>query len=153
MTTRGRCPGSLSRSPHHPAVLGLAPRPEFARGRRLLRADSGADRVVGCSDGRAHPDPGGIGPIGKWTASRSARRRHHQCRRAPSDPAGGWVIAWPPPCRSLADQHAAATRTRSALFQQRPSRVGHSRAVARPSYAATRFYQKMQTIDGWRRCR
>src|SRR6266542_2982681 len=98
------------------------------------------------------PAPGGIGPIGKWNAEKVGNAAVIiSVGMRLQIPPRGWVIAV-----ATAMQESSLINTPGGdqdsigLFQQRPSQDwGTPAQLQDPQYAATTFYQKLQTIDGW----
>lgn len=104
------------------------------------------------STGPHTPSAGGIGPIGTWNAEQignaatiiSVGMRLHI-------PPRGWVIAVATAMQeSSLINTPGGDRDSIGLFQQRPSQGwGTPTQLHDPQYAATKFYQNLQTIDGW----
>jgi murein DD-endopeptidase MepM/ murein hydrolase activator NlpD len=106
----------------------------------------------GISTGAHSPASGGIGPIGKWNAEQVGNAATIiSVGLRLQIPPRGWVIAV-----ATAMQESSLINTPGGdqdsigLFQQRPSQDwGTPAQLQDPQYAATKFYQKLQTIDGW----
>ncbi|GAA3913830.1 M23 family metallopeptidase [Actinoplanes auranticolor] len=98
------------------------------------------------------PGPGGVGPIGRWNGEQVANAATIiAVGQALQVPARGWVIAVATAMQEsqLANLRGGADDS-IGLFQQRPSQGWGSPAQLHdPQYAATKFYQKLKTIDGW----
>jgi hypothetical protein len=102
--------------------------------------------------GAHSPDPGGIGPIGKWNGEQVGNAAVIiSVGMRLQIPPRGWVIAV-----ATAMQESSLINTPGGdqdsigLFQQRPSQGwGTPAQLHDPQYAATKFYQKLQTINGW----
>jgi murein DD-endopeptidase MepM/ murein hydrolase activator NlpD len=102
--------------------------------------------------GAQSPASGGIGPIGRWNAEQVGNAATIiSVGLRLQIPPRGWVIAV-----ATAMQESSLINTPGGdqdsigLFQQRPSQDwGTPAQLQDPQYAATKFYQKLQTIDGW----
>jgi murein DD-endopeptidase MepM/ murein hydrolase activator NlpD len=102
--------------------------------------------------GAHSPGPGGIGPIGRWNAEQVGNAAiivTVSMRLAV--PPRGWVIAV-----ATAMQESSLINTSGGdqdsigLFQQRPSQGwGTPAQLHDPDYAASKFYEKLLTVDGW----
>ncbi|MFI7543778.1 M23 family metallopeptidase [Actinoplanes sp. NPDC049599] len=98
------------------------------------------------------PPSGGVGPVGRWDGEQVANAATiiavGQARQVP---ARGWVIALATAMQEsqLINLPGGADDS-IGLFQQRPSQGwGTPAQLHDPQYAATKFYQKLTTIDGW----
>lgn len=104
------------------------------------------------STGAPTPSAGGIGPIGTWNAEQVGNAATIiSVGMRLQIPPRGWVVAV-----ATAIQESSLINTPGGdddsigLFQQRPSQGwGRPAQLHDPQYAATKFYQKLQTIDGW----
>ncbi|MEH0822131.1 MULTISPECIES: peptidoglycan DD-metalloendopeptidase family protein [unclassified Micromonospora] len=98
------------------------------------------------------PALGGIAPIGDWNAEQVGNAATiTTVGMRLGVPPRGWVIAV-----ATAMQESSLTNTPGGdrdsvgLFQQRPSQGwGTPEQLHDPQYAATRFYQRLQAVDGW----
>jgi murein DD-endopeptidase MepM/ murein hydrolase activator NlpD len=98
------------------------------------------------------PAAGGIGPIGTWTAEQVGNAATIiSVGMRLQIPPRGWVIAVATAMQeSSLINTSGGDRDSIGLFQQRPSQGwGSPEQLHDPQYAATKFYQKLQTIDGW----
>ncbi|GAB1644248.1 M23 family metallopeptidase [Krasilnikovia sp. MM14-A1259] len=98
------------------------------------------------------PNPGGIGPIGEWNAEQIGNAAVIiSVGMRLQIPPRGWVIAVATAMQeSSLINTLGGDRDSIGLFQQRPSQGwGTPAQLHDPRYAASKFYQKLQTIDGW----
>jgi murein DD-endopeptidase MepM/ murein hydrolase activator NlpD len=117
-----------------------------------LTAASAAPSGPSAASGAHSPASGGIGPIGKWNAEQVGNAAVIiSVGTGLQIPPRGWVIAV-----ATAMQESSLINTPGGaddsigLFQQRPSQGwGTPEQLHDPLYAATKFYQKLQTINGW----
>ena len=95
---------------------------------------------------------GGVRPIGRWNRVQVANAATIiAIGQALQMPGRGWVIAV---ATAMQESHLvnlpAGPDDSIGLFQQRPSQGwGTSAQLHDPPYAATKFYRKLQTVDGW----
>ncbi|WP_435585888.1 peptidoglycan DD-metalloendopeptidase family protein [Micromonospora aurantiaca (nom. illeg.)] len=98
------------------------------------------------------PTPGGIGPIGDWNTEQvgNAATITAVGMRLGVAPRG-WVVAVATAMQeSSLINTPGGDRDSVGLFQQRPSQGwGTPEQLRDPQYAATKFYQKLQAVDGW----
>jgi murein DD-endopeptidase MepM/ murein hydrolase activator NlpD len=94
----------------------------------------------------------GVGPIGRWNGEQVADAATViAVGQALQVPARGLVVAVATAMQEsqLINLHGGADDS-IGLFQQRPSQGwGTPAQLHDPQYAATKFYQKLKTIDGW----
>ncbi|HEV7899829.1 MAG TPA: NlpC/P60 family protein [Planosporangium sp.] len=106
--------------------------------------------------GTISPPPGGWRPIGEWDADQVANAATIVTVGVRIGvPPRGWVIAL-----ATAMQESSLINRRGGdqdsvgLFQQRPSQGwGTPEQLHDPTYAATKFYAKLLTINGWQSMR
>ncbi|MFG3701551.1 M23 family metallopeptidase [Micromonospora sp. NPDC047620] len=94
----------------------------------------------------------GIGPVGRWDAEQVGNAAQIVAvGRERGVPARGWVIAVATAMvESSLRNLRGGDRDSLGLFQQRPSQGwGTPAQILDPVYAATKFYDKLQRIDGW----
>ncbi|MDG4761393.1 M23 family metallopeptidase [Micromonospora sp. WMMD710] len=98
------------------------------------------------------PAPDGIAPIGDWNAEQvdNAATITAVGMRL-GVPPRGWVIAVATAMQeSSLINTPGGDRDSVGLFQQRPSQGwGTPEQLHDPQYAATKFYQRLQAVDGW----
>jgi murein DD-endopeptidase MepM/ murein hydrolase activator NlpD len=95
---------------------------------------------------------GGIGPIGSWNAEQVGNAATITAvGMRLGVPPRGWVIAVATAMQeSSLINTLGGDRDSVGLFQQRPSQGwGTPDQLHDPRYAATKFYQKLQAVDGW----
>ncbi|KAB1935487.1 M23 family metallopeptidase [Micromonospora sp. ALFpr18c] len=98
------------------------------------------------------PAPDGIAPIGDWNAEQVGNAATITAvGMRLGVPPRGWVIAVATAMQeSSLINTPGGDRDSVGLFQQRPSQGwGTPEQLRDPQYAATKFYQRLQAVDGW----
>ncbi|MFE9187853.1 M23 family metallopeptidase [Micromonospora haikouensis] len=99
-------------------------------------------------------DPSGIGAVGRWNAEQVGNAATIVAvGRKLEVPARGWVIAVATAMvESSLRNLPGGDRDSLGLFQQRPSQGwGTPAQILDPVYASTKFYEKLERVDGWER--
>lgn len=100
----------------------------------------------------ARDSGGATSPVGRWNAEQVGNAaRIVDVGRTLGVPARGWVIAVATAMvESTLRNLPGGDRDSLGLFQQRPSQGwGTPAQILDPVYSATKFYDKLQRIDGW----
>ncbi|MFI0796621.1 M23 family metallopeptidase [Micromonospora rubida] len=120
----------------------------------VVVTDEGPAGACAATAPSTSPRAGKVRPVGRWNTEQTGHAATIVAvGRDRGVPARGWVIAVATAMvESGLRNLPGGDRDSLGLFQQRPSQGWGSRAqILDPVYASTRFYEKLERVDGWER--
>ncbi|MFI7075536.1 M23 family metallopeptidase [Micromonospora sediminicola] len=118
----------------------------------VVLSDDAPAAACTAADPSQQPATGGVGQVGRWNAEQVGNAAQIvTVGRQRGVPARGWVIAVATAMvESSLRNLRGGDRDSLGLFQQRPSQGwGTPAQILDPVYAASKFYDKLQRINGW----